>query len=139
MHFLTLMWILNLKWPWIRPIVFCEIFVNKFYLSYRKNLRDHSWFSFNERSFHRKNHIWKIMNDFDIWSNYYLLRFSESSAMYKKLEIGFREQILVSIKGVKMKSRIMTKNYAIDSVIQVPTKSILRCMVFTEHTHQRGS
>ena len=42
---------------------------------------------------------------------------------------NFFSKILISKIGVKMKLRIMIKNYAVDSVIQFPTKSILRPIV----------
>ena len=48
-------------------------------------------------------------------------------------------KILILIKGVKMKSRIITETFAVDSAIQLPRRSILRHMIFKETTRQRDS
>ena len=69
--------------------------------------------------------------------------------MCEKLEIGFRgrffyskeffPKILISKNCVKMKLRLKTKKYAVDSEIEFPTKSNFRDSVSTETTRERGS
>ena len=47
--------------------------------------------------------------------------------------------IFISIKDVKLKLRIITKNYIVDSTIQFPTKAIFRPMVFTKTIREHRS
>ena len=51
-----------------------------------------------------------------------------------KIELLYQTKILISIIGNKMKLRIISLKYAVDSAIKFRAKLILRPMVFTETT-----